>query len=248
MKTSEHIGHLAAALATAQGKFRNPDKNKTAKIPLKAGGFYTYNYADLPIIFDCARDALSENGLSHLSSMVLEEKGPVLSMRLIHSSGEWVESDYPLPGNVDDKGLAASMTYGRRYLFSALTGLAADEDTDSDPEPDATYVPRPSSVKSVSQKIAPKPSAVKPVVPNAAIPEPTPVWRTTSPTTEIPVDDKDRKFFTSTLAGCGWSVREGAEFINAAYKKTLLTELSRNEFNDIITHVQGHIKNKSVLG
>src|SRR5882724_75852 len=136
MITSQSIAQLAEALAKAQGEMKNPEKNKTATIPMKSGGKYSYNYADLPSTIDCVRSALSKNGLSHVSSLNFGDKGLYLSMRLIHCSGEWIESEYGLPNNLDDKAIASSMTYGRRYLFIALVGVAADDDLDDQPEND----------------------------------------------------------------------------------------------------------------
>lgn len=134
MKTSEEINQLSEALAKAQGSFKNPDKNKTAIIKMKSGGSYSYKYADLPSILDATRKGLSDNGLSHLFAIRYEGQFCFLVGRLMHSSGQWVQSEYVLPRSVDPKGLAAEMTYGRRYIYTALVGIAADEDTDSQPE------------------------------------------------------------------------------------------------------------------
>lgn len=139
MRTSTEIDKLADALAKAQGEMKNPEKNKTAKIPTKSGSSYQYNYADLPAVFDAAKESLAKNGLAHIATIDELDKSLVLVMRLAHSSGQWIESVYPLPNGGDDKALAASITYGRRYLFTALTGIAADEDTDSQPEGGASY-------------------------------------------------------------------------------------------------------------
>lgn len=137
MKTSEQVNELFTALAKAQGEMKNPEKNKTATIPTKAGGSYSYNYADLPVTYDVAREALSKNGLSHFAATSMVDGCLVLQMRVAHSSGQWVESEVALPDSGDPKSLAANLTYFRRYLFTAIVGLAADEDTDSDPENDS---------------------------------------------------------------------------------------------------------------
>ncbi len=134
MSTSAEIGKIAEALSKAQGEMKNPEKNKTAKIPTKAGGQYSYNYADLPSTFDTVRAVLSKNGLSHTSSTHLHDPaGPtVLTVRLMHASGQWIESGLPLAPNSDPKLVAASMTYYRRYLFNGLVGISGDDDIDND--------------------------------------------------------------------------------------------------------------------
>ena len=143
MRTSQEINQISEALAKAQGELRNPEKNQTAKIPTKAGGSYSYNYADLPHTLDTIRGPLAKHGLSHSSGLESHADGLILSVRLMHSSGQWLESDVGFPGGNDPKLLAANITYFRRYLLTALVGVAADEDLDSEPEaPEATYQPR----------------------------------------------------------------------------------------------------------
>lgn len=164
MKTSDSISELALALSQAQGEMKNPEKNKTAKIPTKAGSSYEYNYADLPSTFDSVRAVLAEHGLSHFSAPIVITLGEaqvyLLQMRIAHGgSGQWAEAEYPLPygPDVDDKSMASAMTYGRRYLFAALTGLAADDDLDSAPEhPDAKYEKR-MPVAPVKPRVIPNP-------------------------------------------------------------------------------------------
>lgn len=173
MKTSEQINELATALAKFQAKVRNPEKNRTAKI-FSVKGSFEYGYADLPSVYDNSRAALSEFGLSHVSTTVpLEDGKCVLCMRLLHTSGQWIESQLELilqfkkqkgpDGNLidvfDSKGLAADLTYFRRYLFMGLTGVAGDEDTDSQPEPGSTYEPKnaPAAQKQLASPLKPDP-------------------------------------------------------------------------------------------
>lgn len=131
MKTSDQIDKLAEALSKAQGMFQNPEKNKTAVIPMKSGGSYSFSYADLPETLNVTRKALSECGLSHVSTVSYLDQGVMLLGRLMHSSGQWIESEFLLPNTTDPKVIAGSITYGRRYLFNALIGIAADEDVDA---------------------------------------------------------------------------------------------------------------------
>lgn len=134
MITSENVNELFTALAAAQREMKNPEKNRTATIPLKSGGKYSYKYADLPITFDTIREALGKNGLAHTCATIFKGEHFVLEMRLGHTSGQWVQSEWPLFVGDDPKTMAASITYGTRYLFNCLTGISGDEDTDSDPE------------------------------------------------------------------------------------------------------------------
>lgn len=156
MKTSESIAELSAALAKAQAQLKNPEKNRTAKIPTKSGGSYQYHYADLPSTYDAVRKALSENGLSHASGTTRETSETILSMRLMHASGEWIESSLPLPASHDPKALAANLTYFRRYLFIALVGIAGDDDVDGEPEHEGAQYGHKSTVSPKKQTGTPK--------------------------------------------------------------------------------------------
>lgn len=173
MKTSEQIDKLVEALAKAQGQFTNPEKNRTVDMNLKDGTKRSFNYADLPALYDASRKGLSENGLSHTSTIELGNMS-VLVMRLYHSSGQWIETQFPLTRTSDIKGFAGEITYGKRYLFGALVGIAAEEDTDdSTADPTATAKDREKRTQQQApfKPIAPK-QEVKPIQPQQGAPAP----------------------------------------------------------------------------
>ena len=52
-----------------------------------------------------------------------------LETTLLHTSGQWIKSEYPLlQGTAQQTG--SSLTYARRYSLSSIAGIAADEDDD----------------------------------------------------------------------------------------------------------------------
>jgi hypothetical protein len=125
-------------------------------------------------VIDAAKKSLSENELAVSMAIKYENARPFLVGRLIHASGQWIESDYGLPQTMDDKQMAAAMTYGRRYIFCALVGIAGDEDTDSEPEThNSSYEEKKAPVKphpkppqeklNAGHPQAPKPQAIKSV-------------------------------------------------------------------------------------
>jgi hypothetical protein len=132
MRTSDQIDKLAEALAKAQGQMKNPETNKTVTIRPQNKPAYSYNYADLPQCLEACRKPLADNGICYPASIIYQNGVPLLVMRLIHSSGQWIESEYPLPRSSSDKELASGMTYGKRYLLCNLVGISADDDLDSD--------------------------------------------------------------------------------------------------------------------
>jgi len=119
MKTSEQISELAAALAAAQGMMENAIMNRT-------NPHFKTKYADLAAVLNAARKPLSANGLAIVQTI---GEG-VLHTRLLHTSGQWIASEHPLPMSGRPQEIGAALTYARRYSLSALIGIAADEDDD----------------------------------------------------------------------------------------------------------------------
>lgn len=124
MRTSEQIKELAAALAKAQGEIRHAVKD--ANNP-----HFKSKYADLASVVDAARAPLAAAGLSIVQAPEQREAAWVLVTRLLHSSGEWVESDVPILLGTRDAGpqpFGSALTYARRYGFAAIVGIAPDDD------------------------------------------------------------------------------------------------------------------------
>lgn len=132
MKTSEKLGELSTALAKAQADLRHPAKNRTAKI-LSAKGNYSYKYADLADVLDCIRAPFSKNGLAIAQTVATENAGVVVTTRLLHSSGEWIEDALWMRlGDDRPQTLGSIITYLRRYSLGALAGIAPDDDEDGE--------------------------------------------------------------------------------------------------------------------
>jgi hypothetical protein len=75
---------------------------------------------------------LLAEGLVVVQLTELSETGLQLRTQLIHSSGELLESTYPLPDVADPQKLGAAITYARRYSLSALLCVCPDEDDDGE--------------------------------------------------------------------------------------------------------------------
>jgi hypothetical protein len=98
---------------------------------MKAGGSYSYRYADLADILNAVIPVLSKNGLS-LNQMTHMGDGGVLMLdtMLMHSSGEWIGGSYPLRSHDRPQEMGSEITYARRYNAAAILGIQADEDDD----------------------------------------------------------------------------------------------------------------------
>lgn len=125
------IPRLAAALAAAQAKFKPLAKNREVTIRPKERAAYTFRYADLQACIEATRPALAEQELAVIQTIT----GGELITTLVHSSGEAVSSSIPLgtPRDLaEPKAYGAAVTYLRRYAYTAILCLAADDDLDED--------------------------------------------------------------------------------------------------------------------
>lgn len=120
---------LYSALAKAQGEFQPVAKNRSVQIRMKEGGTYKFEYADLEQLISCTRPALAKHGLAVVQVIVENE----LRTRLLHADGGSMSSVMKLPSmGQDPKAFGAAISYMRRYSYSALLCLAADDDLDED--------------------------------------------------------------------------------------------------------------------
>lgn len=131
MKTSESFTNIATALAAAQGGFTNPERNRTVKVRMKTGGEYSFTYATLDAILEMARPHLAANGLSLIQPFTIEDEWVVLTTRLMHSSGEFIEETLALrPEDLSPQSVGSVCTYAKRYQLCSLLGITAEEDDD----------------------------------------------------------------------------------------------------------------------
>lgn len=125
--------NLAAALAAFQAEMPTIHKGKTAKVPTKAGGSYSYSYADLADMAQQIHPLLASHGLAFASMpRVIEGSGGQyeLAARLMHAaSGESIEGALPIRGGTFQEW-GSALTYCRRYLLGCLTGVVTDDDDD----------------------------------------------------------------------------------------------------------------------
>lgn len=125
---------LYAALATAQGQFLPIRKNRTVTIKPREGAPYSFKYADLETILAAVRPALAANGLAFVQVIHSDQGGAVMHSAILHSAGGALVSEFGLPSAEarDPKQYGALLTYIRRYMATAMLGVAADDDLDED--------------------------------------------------------------------------------------------------------------------
>lgn len=127
MKTSDSINEISAALAKAQGKINNPDKNKENPA-FKAGGKVS-TYADLTSGINAVKGPLSECGIAIVQATRLVGDVLVVDTNLSHASGQWMESEYPVcrfPAKPQEA--MSALTYARRAALFSMVGIAGEDD------------------------------------------------------------------------------------------------------------------------
>jgi len=148
MITSESIGDLAAALCKAQTVMGGALKDS-------ANPFFKSKYADLESVWAACRQALTSNGLSIVQGTDGTDVSVGVSTRLIHTSGQWIESTvWMTPKDNSPQAVGSAITYARRYGLAAMVGIyQTDDDGESaqgraaqgvkpmqhSPAPDPTY-------------------------------------------------------------------------------------------------------------
>lgn len=126
---SPDLDSIAEALIAFQMEMPTVSKSKTAQVPTKSGGSYSYTYADLASVVAAATPLLTKHGLSFTCSPRQGERSYELAGVLLHSSGQWIEGCLPLNGSSAQE-VGSAITYARRYLLGAMTGIVTDDDDD----------------------------------------------------------------------------------------------------------------------
>jgi hypothetical protein len=121
MNTSESIKEISSALVGFHKEVGKITKDAT-------NPFFGKKYASLSNILEGISEALNNNNLSVVQ---FPEGENGLTTRLLHNSGEWMESTYFMkPAKDDPQGRGSAMTYQRRYAIGAVLSLNIDEDDD----------------------------------------------------------------------------------------------------------------------
>ena len=148
-RSSETISQIAAALARAQAELENPEKSLTATIvsPFPREESRTFRYASLASGLEIVRKCLTKHEIATVQATAIEpESGLIkLTTTLLHTSGEWIASDWPVCPVTETAAphrMGAALTYARRYALFTLVGIAGEDDLDA---PDLAVPISPSS-------------------------------------------------------------------------------------------------------
>jgi hypothetical protein len=137
-RSSESVGALAAALAKAQAEIQNPEKSLTATIvsPFPREAVRSFRYAPLSSGLDLVRKCLGQHEIATVQATAIDQDTGLirLTTTLVHASGEWVSSDWPVcpvSETATPHRLGTALTYARRYALFTLVGIAGEDDLDA---------------------------------------------------------------------------------------------------------------------
>lgn len=118
----EQVNNLVTALARVQVAIVNPKKDTL-------NPFFNSKYADLASVWDSVRPHLAANNLVFVQLPSAEGNKVTVTGRLIHASGETLESSISaLAKDASPQSIGSAITYLRRYQLSAMMGIAAEDD------------------------------------------------------------------------------------------------------------------------
>lgn len=123
MKTSETILKIYEAFTLAQNEFEGAVKDSI-------NSHFKSRYADMEAIVEGIKPAFKKYNLGFIQSVTGDGPNTILTTRIIHNSGEWIETYYPLTCKdwTNPQAVGSAMTYARRYGLQAATGLPSVDD------------------------------------------------------------------------------------------------------------------------
>lgn len=172
-RSSESIAAIATALAKAQTELSNPEKSMTGTIHHnnRADNPQIFRYAPLASGLDIVRKTLGGQQIAIAQTTDIDRVSGVVSLTtiLMHTSGEWISSDWPVCALSDasvPRRMGAALTYARRYALFTLVGIAGEDDLDApDPPHDNRRAGTPGPI-AIHRKDSPESSGEKNAVAN----------------------------------------------------------------------------------
>ena len=119
---SDKIDKLAAALSKAQSEMKGAEKKSE-------NPFFNSGYADLHTVIQSSFPSLTKYGLSVIQGNESSPGEFFITTMLLHESGQWIKSKLKMPiEKVTAQSIGSTITYGRRYGLSAISGIAQYDD------------------------------------------------------------------------------------------------------------------------
>lgn len=125
MNKSETISELAKALSLFQSEVRQPLKDKE-------NPFFKSKFVPLENVVEVITETAGKHGLSFMQYPVNEDTKVGIITILMHSSGEYIETDpiFAQPDKLNAQATGSVITYLKRYSLAAVFGITSDVDDD----------------------------------------------------------------------------------------------------------------------
>lgn len=125
MNASPEVKDLANALCKAQATMEAAKKDSE-------NPHFKSKYADLASVVAAIKRPFADNGLSYVQlPMLTQNEEVVVETVLLHTSGQWISSQFAIPvSKADAHGHMSALTYCRRGALAAIAGIASDDDDD----------------------------------------------------------------------------------------------------------------------
>lgn len=125
LKQSDQIDQIASALAEAQADLSVVFKQSHNEA-------FGSKYADLSKVWDAFQRVGPRHGLSVVQmpgAFDAASRTMSMSVKLMHSSGQWLGGDMSMPlSRSDAHAYGSACTYARRYSLAALIGICPHDD------------------------------------------------------------------------------------------------------------------------
>lgn len=137
-RSSESVAAIATALAKAQTELSNPEKSMVGMIHHinRGDNPQMFRYASLASGLEIVRKTLGGQQIAVAQTTDIDRANGLVNLTttLIHTSGEWISSDWPvcqLSDTSAPRRMGAALTYARRYALFTLVGIAGEDDLDA---------------------------------------------------------------------------------------------------------------------
>jgi len=124
MRSSDTLAAISPALVAAINAIEGVKKG--ANNP----AFKGTKYATLEAVIEASHEHLAANKLAILQGPgMMQGNALTVTTRLIHESGEWIETDFAIPlAKQDPQAAGSAITYARRYSLMAMLNMPAVDD------------------------------------------------------------------------------------------------------------------------
>lgn len=125
MIASESVTKITTAMVEVEKEIKGMTTD--AKNP-----FFKSNYITLDGILEFVRPILAKNNIWLLQNSSGDMEGVSVTTRLIHASGEFIETDVlkMKPVKQDPQAMGSCITYAKRYQLASLLGISSEVDDD----------------------------------------------------------------------------------------------------------------------